>query len=193
MGSPGTTFRKLYNECFRSRTNRLQTGECHQMTRILPLLLIVALSFGQEKNLPQVNLKDMKNKTHSLDKLVKGKVTLINFWATYCVPCRKEMKHLNRINKTYSDQNVQVIGISIDDSRTVGRVKSMVKSQKLDYTVLLDTEQKLYKNFNTTAMPFSILVDAKGKILWEHTGYLPGDEAQMEIEIKKALAPVKKS
>jgi len=163
------------------------------MTRILPLLLIVALSFGQEKNLPQVNLKDMKNKTHSLDKLVKGKVTLINFWATYCVPCRKEMKHLNRINKTYSDQNVQVIGISIDDSRTVGRVKSMVKSQKLDYTVLLDTEQKLYKNFNTTAMPFSILVDAKGKILWEHTGYLPGDEAQMENEIKKALAPVKKS
>lgn len=161
--------------------------------RLLPLLLIVAISYGQEKNLPQVNLKDMKNKTHSLNELVEGQVTLINFWATYCVPCRKEMKHLNRINKTYADQNVQVIGISIDDSRTVGRVKSMVKSQKLEYTVLLDTEQKLYKNFNTTAMPFSILVDAQGKILWEHTGYLPGDEAQMEAEIKKALAAQKKS
>ncbi len=143
--------------------------------------------------MPQVNLKDMKNKTHNLNELVEGQVTLINFWATYCVPCRKEMKHLNRINKTYADQNVQVIGISIDDSRTVGRVKSMVKSQKLEYTVLLDTEQKLYKNFNTTAMPFSILVDAQGKILWEHTGYLPGDEAEMEAEIKKALATQKKS
>lgn len=163
------------------------------MIRILPLLLIVALSFGQEKNLPKVNLKDMKNKTKNLNELVDGKVTLINFWATYCVPCRKEMKHLNRINETYADQNVQVIGISIDDSRTVGRVKSMVKSQKLDYIVLLDTEQKLYKNFNTTAMPFSILVDERGKILWEHTGYLPGDEAQMESEIKKALAAQKKS
>ncbi|NQT62990.1 MAG: TlpA family protein disulfide reductase [Candidatus Marinimicrobia bacterium] len=163
------------------------------MMRLLPLLLIVALSFGQEKNLPKVNLKDMKNKTHSLNKLVDGQVTLINFWATYCVPCRKEMKHLNRINKTYADQNVQVIGISIDDSRTVGRVKSMVKSQKLKYTILLDTEQKLYKNFNTSAMPFSILVDAQGKILWEHTGYLPGDEVQMESEIKKALAAQKKS
>jgi len=163
------------------------------MMRLLPLLLIVAISHGQEKNLPQVNLKDMKNKTHSLNEMVEGQVTLINFWATYCVPCRKEMKHLNRINKTYADQNVQVIGISIDDSRTVGRVKSMVKSQKLEYTVLLDTEQKLYKNFNTTAMPFSILVDAQGKILWEHTGYLPGDEAQMEAEIKKALAAQKKS
>ncbi|MBT3253038.1 MAG: TlpA family protein disulfide reductase [Candidatus Marinimicrobia bacterium] len=163
------------------------------MMRLLPLLLIVTLSFGQEKNLPKVNLKDMKNKTHSLNKLVEGQVTLINFWATYCVPCRKEMKHLNRISETYADQNVQVIGISIDDSRTVGRVKSMVKSQKLEYTILLDTEQKLYKNFNTTAMPFSILVDANGKILWEHTGYLPGDEAQMEIEIKKALTLQKKS
>ena len=163
------------------------------MMRLLPLLLIVAISYGQEKNLPQVNLKDMKNKTHNLNELVEGQVTLINFWATYCVPCRKEMKHLNRINKTYADQNVQVIGISIDDSRTVGRVKSMVKSQKLEYTVLLDTEQKLYKNFNTTAMPFSILVDAQGKILWEHTGYLPGDEAEMEAEIKKALATQKKS
>ncbi|NQV43227.1 MAG: TlpA family protein disulfide reductase [Candidatus Marinimicrobia bacterium] len=163
------------------------------MMRLLPLLLIVAITLGQDKNLPQVNLKDMKNKTQSLNQLVDGQVTLINFWATYCVPCRKEMKHLNRINKTYATQNVQVIGISIDDSRTVGRVKSMVKSQKLEYAILLDTEQKLYKNFNTTAMPFSILVDAQGKILWEHTGYLPGDEAQMEAEIKKALAAQKKS
>ncbi len=162
------------------------------MIRILPLLLIVVFSFGQEKSLPQVNLKNMKNKTQSLEKLTEGRITLINFWATYCVPCRKEMKHLNRLNKTYSDSNVQVLGISIDDSRTVGRVKSMVKSQKLKYAILLDTEQKLYKNFNTTAMPFSILVDAQGKILWEHTGYLPGDETQMEIEIKKALALVKK-
>jgi cytochrome c biogenesis protein CcmG/thiol:disulfide interchange protein DsbE len=163
------------------------------MMRLLPFLLILSISFGQEKTLPQVNLKDMKNKTQSLNEMIEGQITLINFWATYCVPCRKEMKHLNRINKTYADQKVQVIGISIDDSRTVGRVKSMVKSQKLEYTVLLDTEQKLYKNFNTTAMPFSILVDAQGEILWEHTGYLPGDESQMESEIIKALAAQKKS
>ena len=126
------------------------------MYRVLSLLLIVALSYGQEKSLPQAKLKDLQNKSQSLEKIVDGKITLINFWATYCGPCRKEMKHLNRINKTYTDQGVQVIGISIDDSRTVGRVKSMVKSQKLDYTILLDTEQKLYKNFNTSAMPFSI-------------------------------------
>ena len=158
------------------------------MRRVLPLLIIAALSFGQEKSLPQVKLKDLKNKTQNMDKVLDGKLTLINFWATYCVPCRKEMKHLNRINANYADQNVQVIGISIDDSRTVGRVKSMVRSQKLKYTILLDTEQKLYKNFNTSAMPFSILVNPDGQIVWQHTGYIPGDEAKMEAEIKKALS-----
>ncbi len=157
------------------------------MMRILPLLLIVTLVFGQEKNVPQVKLKDLKNKTQSLEKVLDGKLTLINFWATYCVPCRKEMKHLNRISTAYTDQNVQVIGISIDDSRTVGRVKSLVRSQKLNYTILLDTEQKLYKNFNTSAMPFSILVNPEGRIVWQHTGYIPGDEAKMEAEIQKAL------
>jgi len=163
------------------------------MMRLIPLLLIVALSFGQEKSLPQVKLKDLKNKTQNLETLTKDKLTLINFWATYCVPCRKEMKHLNAINKKYSEQEVQVIGISIDDSRTVGRVKSLVKSQKLEYTILLDTEQKLYKNFNTSAMPFSILVDPSGKVLWQHTGYVPGDEKEMISEIEKALKSPTKS
>ena len=157
------------------------------MKKVLSLLLIIVFAFGQEKHLPQVKLKDLKNKSQSLDMLVEGNLTLINFWATFCVPCRKEMKHLKRFHKTYADQNVQIIGIAIDDSRTVGRVKSMVKSQALDYTILLDTEQKLYKNFNTSALPFSILVDQTGKIIWDHTGYLPGDEAKMEMEIKKAL------
>ena len=155
--------------------------------RVILLFLIVALSFRQEKSLPLVKLKDLKNQTQSLENIVDGKITLINFWATYCVPCRKEMKHLNRISETYSEQNVQVVGISIDDARTVGRVKSMVKSQKLNYTILLDTEQKLYKNFNTSALPFSILVDSKSHIIWEHTGYIPGDESKMESEIQNAL------
>lgn len=157
------------------------------MMRLLPLLLIISLAFGQERSLPQVKLKDLKNKTQNLAAITEGKLSLINFWATYCVPCRKEMKHLNTLSKDFADQDVQVIGVSIDDSRTVGRVKSLVKSQRLEYTILLDTEQKLYKNFNTSAMPFSILVDKEGRVIWQHTGYVPGDEKQMRLEIEKAL------
>jgi len=153
----------------------------------IAFVVLVSMSFGQEKALPHLKLRDMQNQIHDLDKLVEGKITLINFWATYCVPCRKEMKHLNRISKTYAGENVQVIGVSIDDSRTVGRVKTMAKSQRLNYAILLDTDQKLYKNFNTSSMPFSILLDSSGQILWEHTGYVPGDEVKMESAIQETL------
>ncbi len=158
------------------------------MKRIILLLLFVVAAFSQEsKTLPQSSLKDLKNKTVTSTQLTAGKLTLINFWATYCVPCRKEMPLLNDLHEKYSDQNVQVLGIAIDDSRTVGRVKSVIKSMKLDYPIALDTEQKLYKNFNTSAMPLSVLVSADGSILWEHTGYIPGDEKKMEAEIVRAL------
>lgn len=159
------------------------------MKRLVLLISLFALVFSQEsRTLPQSNLKDLRNKTVSSTQATEGKITLINFWASYCVPCRKEMPLLDDLNEKYSEQNVQVLGISIDDSRTVSRVQSVVKSMKLKYTMLLDTEQKLYKNFNTSAMPFSILVDAEGIILWEHTGYLPGDEKKMEEQIKLAIA-----
>lgn len=157
------------------------------MRRILPLLMVVTLGFGKGKALPEVKLKNLKNETHDVFEITQGKLTLINFWATYCVPCRKEMKHLDRINRIYGDDGVQVIGVAIDDSRTAGRIKSLVRSQKLDYLILLDTEQVFYKNFSTNAMPFSILVDGDGRVIWEHTGYIPGDEVKMEEEIKKAI------
>lgn len=157
------------------------------MRRLLPLLLVVSLGFGKGKALPDMKLKNLKNDTHDILEITQGKLTLINFWATYCVPCRKEMKHLTRFQKVYGDQNVQVVGVAIDDARTVGRVKPLVRSQNLNYLILLDTEQIFYKNFNTKAMPFSILVDSDGQVIWEHTGYIPGDEIKMEDEIKKAI------
>jgi cytochrome c biogenesis protein CcmG/thiol:disulfide interchange protein DsbE len=163
------------------------------MRHVIVLLALVTLVFSQEsRTLPQSNLKDLKNKTVSSSKATDGKITLINFWASYCVPCRKEMPLLDDLNEKYAENNVQVLGVSIDDSRTVSRVQSVIKSMKLEYPILLDTEQKLYKNFNTQAMPFSILVDADGVILWEHTGYVPGDEKEMEKQILLAIAAAEK-
>ena len=158
------------------------------MRRLFLLLLLGAVALGDAKMIPDVKLRDLKNIPRGTQELTSGKISLINFWATYCVPCRKEMKHLDRINAIYQEQGVQVIGVSIDDPRTVGRVKSVIRSQKLGYKMLLDTEKIFYNNFNTKAMPFSILVNTDGKILWEHTGYIPGDEIKMEEQIKKAIS-----
>jgi len=142
---------------------------------------------SDKKSFPNIRIKTLKNKNTSTYTVIDSQLTLFNFWATFCVPCRKEMKHLNHLHNTYKDSSFQVVGISIDDSRTARRVSSVVKSQKLDYPIYLDTEQKLYKQFNSSAMPFSVLVAPDGHILWEHIGYIPGDEKEMEKIILKEL------
>jgi len=158
------------------------------MRKLLFLMALTGALLAQDNVLPKVKIKDQRNRQVSVQEIAGDKLTLLNFWATYCVPCRKEMPLLNALHEKYEDDNVQVVGIAIDDSRTVSRVKPLIKSLKLDYPVYLDTEQKLYKHFNTKAMPFSILVAPGGAVIWEHTGYVPGDEYEMEEQIKAFLA-----
>ncbi|MBC8213265.1 MAG: TlpA family protein disulfide reductase [Candidatus Marinimicrobia bacterium] len=166
------------------------------MKKALIILYLVAIVFGDagiesdksvRKSFPNLRIKNLKNRQITTEAILDSQLTLVNFWATFCVPCRKEMKHLNHLHNAYMDSSFQVVGISIDDSRTARRVSSVVKSQKLDYPIYLDTEQKLYKQFNSSAMPFSVLVSPNGYILWEHTGYIPGDEEEMEEIILKEL------
>jgi cytochrome c biogenesis protein CcmG, thiol:disulfide interchange protein DsbE len=164
------------------------------MKKLLYITLLFTFVFSNENNekatqklFPNVKIKTLKNKTISTDDILDGKLTLVNFWATYCVPCRKEMKFMSQFFLDYKDSSFQVVGISIDDSRTAKRVKSVIKSKKLVYPIFLDTDNKLYGKFNTSAMPLSVLVDSSGYIVWEHTGYIPGDEKEMEMIIRKEL------
>ena len=153
------------------------------MKRLILIPLLAAALLAQTTTLPTFTLKDTRNRQVQLRKARAGKTTLINFWASYCVPCRKEMPLLDKLQTKYAEKNFQILGIAIDDSRTVGRVGAVLRAVKVEYPILLDTEQKLYKNFNTSAMPYSILVDSEGIIVWQHTGYIPGDEKKMEAEI----------
>lgn len=154
---------------------------------VLTTLVLSSVVTLSAKSLPQVILKDLQNQGATISQFTGEQLTLINFWATYCVPCRKEMKHLQKLQAGYADSGVTVIGVAIDGPRTANRIKSTVKSNRLSYTILLDSEQKLYGALNTTALPFSILVNAKGDIVWEHTGYIPGDELAMEATVRKEL------
>jgi thioredoxin-related protein len=78
---------------------------------------------------------------------------------------------------------VKVLAVSIDDARSVAKVKSLVKGKKWPYQVLLDSNKKLYKALNLTSIPF-IMIVSDGKVIWSHVGYMPGDE---ELVVKKAL------
>lgn len=159
--------------------------------RILIFIILFSFCFAEDKGgdakFPKVKIQDLKGKSVYVQDLLDGKLTMVSFWATWCVPCLKEMKYLNQFHVSFTDQGFQVIGISTDDTRSARRVPSVIKSKKVTYPILLDTEQVLFNRFQSSAMPFSVLVSPEGKILWEHTGYIAGDEKKMEEVILSYL------
>jgi cytochrome c biogenesis protein CcmG/thiol:disulfide interchange protein DsbE len=149
-------------------------------------LFLSLLSFAQEK-LPNVVLKDINGKNVNLSEITNnGKPFVINFWATWCAPCKRE---LNTISDLYEDwqkeTGVKIYAISIDDQRTVDKVKPYVSAQGWEYEVLLDTNAELKRALGVNNVPFTFLVDGKGNIVWKHNNYNPGDENELYEKIAK--------
>jgi thiol-disulfide isomerase/thioredoxin len=132
-------------------------------------------------------LKDIENSTQSFDGLKGEKLTLIDFWASWCKPCMKAIPELNKIYETYMDKGVRVIGINCDGPRSVSKVAPLSKSLQIKYPVLLDLDSEVMNDLNLMAFPTLILVNTEGKILWIHEGYVSGDAEIIISEIEKNL------
>jgi len=133
-------------------------------------------------------LRDMAGVEFDTKKDLEGKLTLVNFWATWCQPCMVEMKHLDRLHKAYKDQGFQVVSVTIDDARSKSMVKPLVKRNGYSFRVLYDTETQLVSVVNPAkTLPYNMLIGADLTVLWTHLGYTPGDEKKMEEQIKKNL------
>lgn len=146
-----------------------------------------------ERTLPNVTLTDVSGKKVNVQDYGKtGKVTVLDFWATWCIPCKKE---LNNISEVYEDwqkkYNVNIVAVSIDDSRSAPKVKPYVDGQRWTYDVLLDVNQDLKRQLNIQTVPFTLVLDQNGKIIYEHSGYTEGDENILEDAIA-GLATAKK-
>jgi len=141
-----------------------------------------------EKTLPTITLLDMNGKKVNVADYGKsGKMTVLSFWATWCIPCKKELANLAELQEEWAKKyNVQIVAVSIDDSRNTTKVKPYVDGQRWDYEVLLDVNQELKRNLNIPSVPFTILVNADGKIVYTHSGYTEGDEYVLEEQIQKA-------
>lgn len=149
-------------------------------------LFLSIVTFAQDK-LPNVVLKDINGNAVNLSEITnEGKPFVINFWATWCAPCKRE---LNTISDLYEDwqkeTGVKIYAISIDDQRTVDKVKPYVSAQGWEYEVLLDTNADLKRALGVNNVPFTFLVDGKGNIVWKHNNYNPGDEHELFEKIKK--------
>lgn len=107
----------------------------------------------------------------------QGKTLLINFWATWCAPCREEMPMLVELQSQYADAGLQVLGIALDEAE---KVREFVQEFGISYPNLVGMTDVMETNFNygnqSGALPYSVLVDADGIIRWQYSGALQHDE-----------------
>jgi len=146
--------------------------------------LVSISAFAQDK-LPDLNLYDLSgNKVNVADYGSNGKITVFNFWATWCTPCKKELNNIADLYEDWQeDYDVEIIAVSIDDTRTKAIVKSYVSGQGWDYTVLLDVNKDLQRLLNGQTVPFTVITDRNGNVIEKHSGYVEGDEYILEEKL----------
>lgn len=159
------------------------------MLKLNLIIAFVMLSLGTyAQKLPNVNLKDLDGKSVSMSKFNNSdKPIVVSFWATWCGPCVKELTAINEVYaKWQKETGVELIAVSIDDSRTKARVKPQVKGKSWKYTVLLDENQELKRALNVGNVPYTMVL-YKGKVVYSHSSYTPGIENEIYKQIKKAI------
>jgi peroxiredoxin len=115
----------------------------------------------------------------------RGQVVLLNFWASWCGPCRQEMPHLDRLYEKYHSAGFQLLGVNVDeDVRNAAGVSSKLG---LHFPVLLDTEKKVSRLYDLGTMPSTVLIDRDGRIRYIHRGYQDGYEQTYEEQIRELL------
>ena len=149
--------------------------------------LLVGGSATAGEPAPDFSLRDINGKEVSLSSH-KGKVVLVNFWATWCGPCKLEMPHLDKMDREFEAKGFEVISISTDDARAASKVKPLIKRGGYGFTVLLDKDTSVVSQYNPAkTLPYNVLIDRDGNIHKVFQGYNPGDEVELRHEVEALL------
>ncbi len=153
----------------------------------LLILLCFSMGFAQNRNLPSVEVKTLDGDALNIQKIEnKGNPIVISFWATWCKPCKKELNNIAEVYEDWQDETgVKLVAISIDDTRSMSKVAPYVNSSDWDYEVYLDPNGDMKRAMGVSTVPHTFLLNGKNKIVWQHRGYVEGDEEELLEQIKK--------
>lgn len=156
---------------------------------VLVLTLFVAIStnvLGQQ--LRNFYLDDINGETTAYNEIKGEKLTVIDFWASWCKPCLKAMPKLEALRQKYSTQGVVLISINADGSRSIAKVAPLVKSLGLNSSILIDLDREVMSDLDIYQLPTLLIVNDQNNIVYRHEGYVEGDEQEVERHIKVLLA-----
>ena len=166
------------------------------MRIVFALIIVVLFSFfitAQEseelagRKAPNFVLENLEGDFVELDQEIGEGPILLSFWATWCKPCIEELAEFKKLYNDYKDKGFKLLAISTDSERTVAKVKPFVKSKSYDFPVLYDTSGDVARIYYARAVPFTVLIDDKGAIVYTHLGYMRGDEQVVNTKVKDMI------
>ena len=156
------------------------------MLKKIGLMIVVFCSVITAQQI-DLNIKAINGSSIDVKESAAKGAVLINFWALWCEPCRAEMRHLNDIYNKYKDNGFTIVGINQDSPKSVAKVRSYISAHKIDFPIALDPNFEIFNSMNGQVLPYSLLVDKNGNIVYRQTGYVPGDEKKLENEVSKII------
>ena len=154
---------------------------------ITAIAILSSMSVAQNRTLPSVDVKTLDGSSINITALENnGKPIVISFWATWCKPCKKELNTIAEVYEDWQDETgVKLVAISIDDTRSMAKVAPYVNASDWDYEVYLDPNGDLKRAMGVSTVPHTFLLNSKKEIVWQHKGYIDGDEDELLEQIEK--------
>lgn len=158
---------------------------------LLSLFLVIILfhSTVNAQVYSDFTLPDLDNNDITLSKYLDKGPVIISFWATWCGPCKEELKRMQPIYEKYKDKGFTYLAINCDNQKSISKVKSYITSNNYTFPVVLDFEKKVFEAYGGREddMPYYVIISKDKQILSSHLGFKTGDEQEIENEIKSAL------
>lgn len=153
---------------------------------VILLSILFCNVLTSQNSIPNTPLKTLNGETTNLQEISNNNdLIVVSLWATWCVPCKNELDAISEVYSEWQQEtNVVLYAISVDDSRTVKRVKPLINGKAWDYIVLLDTNNDLKRALGSSTIPLTLIIK-NGEIVYRHSGYAPGSEEDLYMEIKK--------
>jgi len=156
---------------------------------ILVATIFTAMYADKQRNimLPDLSVRLLDGKQVRLSALLEEGPLLVSFWATWCAPCKKEMIFLEEFHQKYNENSFRVLAISTDSPKSMSKVKSYIRAKKYTFLVGIDPNQEIAKKMNALLMPTTLILNKDRKVSWYHQGFIPGDEKEIEAQIRAVL------